>query len=131
MSFLLFRKGSEMFLKLLFGGTSQAQLPILLGVGGRLHQISNSWCEEITPNCQLNVCLLPSFYAREALLLGQGGVPHSFPEHYVLSNDQARVHYVPGSVVEHPSGAQYSTLQKYFSYPSLVIYFFATAPIKN
>jgi hypothetical protein len=28
------------------------------------------------------------------------------------------------------SGAQYTTLQKYFSHPSLVIYFFATPPIK-
>jgi len=28
------------------------------------------------------------------------------------------------------SGAQYTTLQKYFSRPSLVIYFFATPPIK-
>jgi hypothetical protein len=28
------------------------------------------------------------------------------------------------------SGAQYVTLQKYFSHPGLVIYFFATPPIK-
>jgi hypothetical protein len=28
------------------------------------------------------------------------------------------------------SGAQYVTLRKYFSHPSLVMYFFATPPIK-
>jgi hypothetical protein len=29
-----------------------------------------------------------------------------------------------------PGGAQYVTLQKYFSHPSLVIYFFATPPLQ-
>ncbi len=29
-----------------------------------------------------------------------------------------------------PNGAQYATLQKYFSHPSLLIFFFATPPIK-
>ncbi len=77
--------------------------------------------EQITPNCQLNVCLLLSFYAREALLLGQGAVPPSFPEHYILSNGQARVHYVPWSVVDHPQRC---------SHPSFVLYFFATPPMK-
>jgi len=84
----------------------------LMGISGKdpaeiykpitLHKIRRAEGLSFLRKGGVTVCLLLSFYAREALLLGQDGVPPSFPEHYILSSGQAPVHYVPGSVVDHP-----------------------------
>jgi len=43
---------------------------------------------------------------------------------------EKKIHWIPDGKNKDTSSAQYVTLQKYFSHPSLVIYFFATPAVK-